>query len=266
MNGPFPSREALPAWLSERRAELACAVSFLTRLPPALRADAPPLARCVWAFPVAGAVVGLIGGVTLVAGSGLGLPALAAGFLAMGAMVLATGALHEDGLSDTADGLGGGRDRDHALAIMRDSRLGAYGAVALVIAMGLRGAALGGLAASPWALAAPLVAAAIGRAGCGLVLGLLGPARTDGLGAGAGTPTRPVLVAAWAVAALLAVIFLPLLPAVIALAASVLPVLAVSRLAQRRLGGHTGDIAGACGLLAEIAALLVLAAGVGTLS
>ncbi|CCG08178.1 adenosylcobinamide-GDP ribazoletransferase [Pararhodospirillum photometricum] len=260
-----PSSARTP-WLTQRKNELACAVSFLTRLPPALKAERPALAACVWAFPVAGALVGLIGGVVLAGSHALGAPPLVAGFLALGAMVLASGALHEDGLSDTADGLGGGRDREHALTIMRDSRIGAYGAATLIVALGLRAAALAALAATPVALLAPVVGGAIGRAGGALMLGLLGPARPDGLGAGAGTPDRRVLGAGLALTVLLALVTLPVLPAVAALALAVLPVLAVARLAQRKVGGHTGDIIGAGALGAEITALVVLAAWVGSVS
>lgn len=251
-----------PAWWQARRAELLCAHSFFTRLPPPLAPDAPPLGACVWAFPVAGALVGLIGGLVLWIASGMGLPALPAGILALAVMTLASGALHEDGLSDTADGLGGGWTRDQALEIMRDSRIGAYGAVALILVMGLRAALLAVLVASgsvALMLAGPLVAGALGRAGCGLILGLLPPARHDGLGQGAGTPDPLRLGAGLILAAGAALVLLPPLAGGLALLAAAVPVLLLARMAQRRLGGQTGDIAGAAALLAECGVLLVLA-------
>src|SRR5215469_1055652 len=127
------------------RDELVAALTFLTRLPLGrARADAPPpsLADTVWAFPVAGVVIGAIGGIAYAIARGLALPALAAALIAVATTALVTGALHEDGLADTADGFGGGATREAKLDIMRDSRVGSYGACALTLSLMLRWSAL----------------------------------------------------------------------------------------------------------------------------
>ncbi|MBF0335337.1 MAG: adenosylcobinamide-GDP ribazoletransferase, partial [Alphaproteobacteria bacterium] len=121
------------------------AAVFLTRLPlPHLRDPARPLAACMWAFPLVGAVLGLTAGACF-AGLASLLPPLPAALVALALLVLATGGLHEDGLADLADGFGGGRDRDHRLEIMRDSRTGSYGALAVGFSLALRAAALAAL-------------------------------------------------------------------------------------------------------------------------
>src|SRR5208282_3251017 len=146
---------------------------------------APPdsgfdLNRIAWAAPVAGAVVGFAGVLALAAAEALGLPPLVGA-----ALVAATGALHEDGLADVADGFGGGATRERKLAIMRDSRIGAYGAVALVLALIVRVGALSAALAHGFSSAAGalVIAAAVSRAGALAPLALLDPARTDGAGA-----------------------------------------------------------------------------------
>ncbi|RIK85995.1 MAG: adenosylcobinamide-GDP ribazoletransferase, partial [Hyphomicrobiales bacterium] len=122
--------------------------------------DARAFAETQWAAPVAGALVGLGVGAVAWLALALGLPASLAAAFALAAGIAVTGALHEDGLADTADGFGGGRDRDGKLAIMRDSRIGSYGVLALGLSLIARWAALAALAAaSPAAALAAAVAA-----------------------------------------------------------------------------------------------------------
>ena len=111
------------------------AVAFLTRLPmPHPQGPMPPnFVRAHRMFPVVGALIGAAVGLICLALRYLGVPDLAAAALALGASAILTGALHEDGLADVADGFGGGRDRAAKLEIMRDSRLGTYGAVVLMV-------------------------------------------------------------------------------------------------------------------------------------
>ena len=105
---------------------------FFTRLPWPGGDFAPPdFRRIAWAAPLAGALVGLVGAAALFVAHCVRLPGLMAGTIALAATVAATGALHEDGLADVADGFGGGSSRERKLEILRDSRLGAYGVVAL---------------------------------------------------------------------------------------------------------------------------------------
>ncbi len=183
-------------------------------------------------------------------------------------MATTTGGLHEDGLSDFADGLGGGSDRAKMLAIMRDSRIGSYGALALFLALALRVGALAtlldrtGLAAAT----ALVFAAAVSRVAALLPMVLLPPARSDGLSAAVGRPGRAALVTAAVTVLFLAALALPLgLSAAGLIAMAVLAglaALAVTGLAARRLGGQTGDVIGACQQAAEILALLGLVSAV----
>ena len=146
-------------WLEERGEELKACIVFCTRLP--LFRTTPiaggAIAKAAWAFPVAGFVVGVIGAVVYALAHRIGLPAWPAAALAVAATMLVTGCLHEDGLADTADGFGGGDDREQKLAIMRDSRIGVYGVCALTISLVFRVAALASLPSAHavvWALIA----------------------------------------------------------------------------------------------------------------
>src|SRR5208337_5164420 len=154
-------------------------------------------------------VVGLVGAVALAAAEALGLPPFVAAALAVAALIAATGALHEDGLADVADGFGGGADRARKLEIMRDSRIGAYGAIALTLALIFRiGALTSAVSLGYWnAAGALVVVAAVSRAGALVPLARLHPARTDGAGAAAGRLEPQAFAAAWGVALIIAVIF-----------------------------------------------------------
>lgn len=249
------------------RAELILAVIFLTRLPLSLRHGPDPAmhARCMGWFPLVGAGIGLAGGGVLAAALALHLPPLAGGLLTLGAMALLTGALHEDGLADLADGLGGGRTRERALEIMRDSRVGSFGALALVLVVGLRAAALAAFLSPAVALAVPAVAASVSRALLPVIAWIMEPARKDGLAASQGSPPGRRVVLALVLAggvtvAGVAVAGLPwamlaLVPAAGALGAGV-----VALMALRRLKGYTGDVFGAAQQVAETAILLAFAA------
>ncbi|WP_142849428.1 adenosylcobinamide-GDP ribazoletransferase [Telmatospirillum sp. J64-1] len=239
-------------------ADLHLAATFLTRLRLPPLAALPPggLAGSMWAFPLVGAVVGGIGALVLWA-AGLVLPPLVAALLALAVMALLTGALHEDGLADMADGFGGGRDKARKLEIMRDSRIGSYGVLALVLLVGLKAAAL-----SPALPLALVAAAALSRAVMPAVLHLLPPARDDGLGAGAGTPSAATVWIALALGAAVVLLCLPGWTGFAALCAAALAALAVTRLARRQIGGHTGDVLGA---LQQITETAVLIAAVGAL-
>jgi adenosylcobinamide-GDP ribazoletransferase len=236
-------------------------LGFYTRLPVVFRGgEARAFADSQWAAPLAGAVVGLICGVGLWVSVLLGLPATVAAALALALGVALTGALHEDGLADTADGFGGGRSREEKLAIMRDSRSGAFGVVAICLSLLIRWAALAALAASPEAALAALVAAHAGsRAVLPAMLAALPPARADGLGSGAGDVGTGTALAA------LAIGFAALLPGgpAFALAAALvlgLAAFAIARLARSQIGGQTGDVLGAAQQLGEIAVLVAASA------
>lgn len=242
--------------------DLAAALGLMTRLPvPASLGGAEPnrLARSVWAFPLVGLLVGGLGALVLLVAHGLGLATSVAAGLAVAAQILVTGAIHEDGLADVADGFGAGGDADRTLEIMRDSRVGTYGAIALVVAIGLRWTSLAALAPY-YSVAALLVAGALGRIACAGLLALLQPARTDGLGVSVVDPPKPALAVALSIGAATCLLFLPAAAAALALAVTGAVVALMAWLAWRRIRGYTGDVLGAGEQAGEVAVLVALAA------
>lgn len=226
----------------------------------------PPLSRATWAFPLVGLAVGLGGALALWGAALTGLPPLVSALAALAVTVALTGALHEDGLSDVADGFGGGRSRERRLEIMRDSRVGSYGVLALLFSLGLRAAALADLleAGGPSAAGAALIAAmGLSRAAIPLAMVLLPPARSDGLGASAGTPGASRLTLALALAAAAAAVLLPAAMLAPLFALALVAVLLMTGLARRHIGGHTGDVLGAVEQVTQATALITLSALVG---
>jgi len=249
--------------------DTARSVAFLSRIPIPQRhfiGHDGRLSRAVRAFPLAGALIALPAAALAAVLSALSAPPLLIAFAALALQVLVTGALHEDGLSDSADGIGGGRDRESALAIMKDSRVGSYGVVALVLSFGLRAAAIAALAVvlTPSGLGMALLAvAAASRTAMVWHWSLLPPARQGGVAASVGEPARGATTIALASGIVLAALLL--LPhgtvsaILFALAAAVLAVLAFNRIALGKVGGHTGDTIGATQQLAEMSVLFALA-------
>lgn len=242
-------------------AEFHLALAFLTRLPlpPLGVLPAGSLARAMRVFPLVGVVVGAIGAVAFALAHML-LPAALAGLIALTVTIAITGALHEDGLADIADGFGGGADKAAKLAIMKDSRIGTFGVVAVALALLLRAGALASLA-GPSLVAGALVAAhALARAAIPAVLQALPPARTDGLGANAGRPTAADAGMAVTLALVIAAVALPVQTALAAALGAAIGALAVAILAWRQIGGQTGDVLGAVEQAAETLALLAAVA------
>jgi adenosylcobinamide-GDP ribazoletransferase len=236
---------------------LSAAIAFLTRLPPPAPTLPATAASLPW-FPVVGALVGLFAAVVYAAGR-LVLPSLVAAALATAALILVTGALHEDGLADSVDAWGGGSSREETLRILRDPQHGTYGVLALALSVLLRVAAL----ASLTPVAAVAVLPAVHAVSRGAMVGLLSatPAtRHDGLGHSfAVHASAPQTTIALLVTAALGVGLLG--PWFIAAAAVVIAVSwLVRRLALRRIGGITGDVLGATQQLSEIALLVSWAA------
>lgn len=247
--------------LRARVAEVRLAVMLLTRLPAGRMAEAPPIGAAVWAFPVAGALVGGIAALVLAGALAVGIaPVLAAG-LALAASVLATGGLHEDGLADCADGFGGGRDRARKLEIMRDSRIGSFGGLALILSLGLRWQALALLATQQPAFAplALIALAMASRAGLGVALLWMPTARQDGMGKSAAGTSFARGMAGLALAGLGLAVLLPWSSALWVMAAMAAMQLIFARIALRQIGGQSGDVLGAMQQLAEIAGWLALA-------
>jgi adenosylcobinamide-GDP ribazoletransferase len=244
-------------------------LGFLSRLPVPGRYFAGhdgSMSRTVQAYPAAGALIMLPPAAIFAILLAFRLEPSVAAIIALIALTLITGALHEDGLSDTADGVGGGRDRETALAIMRDSRIGSYGASALVLSYGLRGAAIAAIGASltPTRAALVLIAvAAVSRAAMVWHWSSLPPARRDGVAASAGSPEAGAANIALISAVVGAVVLIwPTAgfgAALASLAAGGLATMALTRYIERKIGGHTGDTIGASQQCAEMAALAALA-------
>jgi adenosylcobinamide-GDP ribazoletransferase len=232
------------------------ALVLLTRLPvrqgQAWRDD--DLAASVPLFPLVGALIGLAGGLAYALASWLGLPPWPAAALALATIICATGALHEDGLADVADGFGGGRTREDKLRIMRDPRIGSYGTIALVLALLARAGAVVALADHLAVVATLVTAGAVSRAALPAVMVGLPPGRGDGLAAQAGRP-HPLRAAAAALIAVLIAIACLGETSPGALLTGALGALAVALLAKRQIGGYTGDVLGAVQQLAEVGVL-----------
>jgi adenosylcobinamide-GDP ribazoletransferase len=242
--------------------DIGISVSICTRLP--LRFSAPietcEVARASWALPIAGFVVGGAGALVYATALGLKLPSTLAAALALSATLLVTGCLHEDGLADAADGLGGGRDRARKLEIMRDSRLGTYGACALAMSLLLRWAALAALA-SPILVASALIAAHVSaRATLPAFMHFVPAARIDGLAAEAGQPAvRPAAVAV-ALGVVTLAVALGLIATIVGLVLATCACLFMAWLAMQQIGGQTGDVLGAVEQIIEIVILLTAVA------
>jgi adenosylcobinamide-GDP ribazoletransferase len=240
-------------------AELVHATKFLTRLPvPFSRTlDAPPLAETMRMFSVVGALIGVGLAGVLLTGRYLQLPHTLTALLAIALGLLVTGALHEDGLADTADGLGGGKTRERRLEIMRDSRIGSYGALALIIAVGARVSCYVALMEHQ-AAAIVLVLAGCQSFSRALMVDLLWatrPARLDGLAVYAGQPRRGVAMFAISIGlglTLFAGAYTSFENAILALGFGLGATATIRALAIRLIGGQTGDICGAAQVTCEI--------------
>lgn len=225
------------------------------------------LDRAVRAFPVAGLLIVLPAAAIVSIFSAIQAAPLFTAVVAVTIQSLITGALHEDGLSDTADGLGGGSTRESALIIMKDSRIGSYGAVALILSFGLRVSALAAvipLVSPSGAGLLVLATAALSRTAMVWHWSKLPPARKDGVAVSAGEPDAPAVTFALALGVASAVLLLlvsgaSLLAAMLSIAAFAATVAAFSRIVGGKIGGHTGDTIGAAQQLSEIAVLSALA-------
>ena len=239
--------------------DLAHALMLLTRFPVARLAEPADAARCVWAFPVVGLIVNGIGGLVYAVAHWAGMPPLLAAAWALAATMMMTGALHEDGLADTADGFGGGATPARKMAIMRDSRIGTYGTLALVLSTGMRAAAIAALGRPAAVMAALGLAGVLGRAAIIPMLLAIAPARTDGMGAALGRPHPATAGAGIGLAIVAAFLCLPPKPAAAAVVSGFGAALVVAIQARRQIGGYTGDTLGAGEIAGECSVLTVLA-------
>lgn len=249
-------------WAAHQVRLLLCAVQFLTRVPtPRLTTFQPEwITRSARYFPLVGQGVGLVSALVLIGAERVWGGGVAA-VLAIAAGLLVTGAFHEDGLADTADGLGGGQTLARRLEIMKDSRVGTYGVCALVLVLALKGAVL---ASTPVITATAMLLAAhgLGRAAAVCVMrltpyapsGEAGKWKPVPQGVRTGEVLVALLIAAWPLT------FLPPLAALTGLVGGAVLVMTLAWLAKRLIGGHTGDVLGAAEQLFEVGFLMGVAA------
>jgi adenosylcobinamide-GDP ribazoletransferase len=236
--------------------DMATAFQFLTRLPlRSLPYDPNALSRSAKFFPLVGLFVGILGSVLYLLLI-QHLPAAIAALLTVTFFVVATGGLHEDGLADVADAFGGGWNREQILAILKDSRIGTFGASALFISLGLRVLLLANL---PLNRVAPyIISSQVLSRWTVLPLGYVLPAAREASGQGARI-ARQISAASFAVGTAIAVVIVSCalrremwLPCLVTLAMTVMTGLYY----RRRIGGVTGDCFGATNQLTEIAIYL----------
>lgn len=244
-------------------------LGFLSRLPLASRwfeGSSDSLKESVRAFPLAGAILGTLAGIALFICDYLGLPALACSFVAVGALIAMTGALHEDGLGDTADGFFGAAAPERRLEIMKDSRIGTFAALTLIIFIGLKVSLLAAILQRFGVFQTILVligAEAASRAAMLVLWYRLPSARPGGVADNVGTPKWEALLCALAIGfgILIATIFL--VGGVFALFKAIIFAFALlygfAKLCLAKIGGQTGDTLGAAQQLVALAILLGVA-------
>lgn len=247
--------------------DIAAAVLFLTRIPVDWQRvignsknREPNIANAYWAFPLVGLIVATAAGLAALLLSAISVPPLIIASVLVVITILLSGGLHEDGLADVADGFGGAFEKARKLEIMRDSRVGAYGVLALIFSVLLRvfclfelsGIGLGAM------LTGLLCASVGGRSAMVALRYLLAPAGRGGLAASIAAPTIKQLQVALGLTAVVIFIALPfsaLFPCVLAMAAAVG---LMHFLAKRHIGGVSGDVLGATEQLAEIFILIAI--------
>lgn len=230
------------------------ALALLSRVPVMGIDDfrATLIVRSVWSWPLVG---------LLLAGFAV-LPAMLVyeltgnilifAIVALAAMVLLTGCMHEDGMADCADGFGGGFERARKLEIMRDSHIGTYGVTALILCFGLRLVLLSAAGSAGQAVTLFLILAVTSRAAMPVVMHILPPARDNGLGKGAGHPKLIAVGIGVAIAAVVSVILSGVIATAVIAAGAMLAIALVVAVAKWQIGGQTGDVLGASQLTTEL--------------
>ena len=257
---------ACPAW-----APPLLALQFLTRVPVPALARLPrevvdvALGRAVGWFPLVGALVGAVTGATLLLGERLW-PRIVAVLIALTVEALITGAFHEDAVADFCDGIGGGRDPAHVREIMKDSRIGSYGALGLGLAVALRAALMLSLPSSPLFVFVAIVAAAsFGRLVASIAMRAIPPAQSSSSGlakdiSGTLPPGVLVIAAVTAIPALAPFALLAPYALLFAVAATCVFLVWLRVLLLRKLGGVTGDCLGFAAYTGQLIVLLAATA------
>ncbi len=232
-------------------------LTFYTRFPAGRLIDSEQsFAASQWAAPLVGVVIGSVAGAVFFVADLAGVPAAVSAGLCLAAMIALTGALHEDGLADTADGFGGGSTKTAKLEIMRDSRLGSFGALALILSCLIRWSCLTALANSVAVFAGLVAAHCASRALIPMFMLQVEPARSDGLSAGAGSPDNNTVIVSL-MFGVVSLLILGLSSVMVCAALLAGWLFAMKLLCERQIGGQTGDVIGALQQGAEILILIV---------
>lgn len=250
------------------RNDIADTFRFFSRIPmPKHWGDvsrAPSFQRSAWALIVLGFVLGMISGCIGVVGSTIGFPAEIAALLMIITSLVLTGCLHEDGLADTADGLFGGASKDRRIEIMRDSRIGVYGMLALVLALAIKWTILADrveIYSIPELLTLMVALETLSRAALMCLWSFSVNASQTGLSASVNKPGRPMAILMCVLSAGFLIVT-PLSWLSIALFYAVLIGLlfVYKATCSRLIGGQTGDTMGAFTILVQLTLLLVVSA------
>jgi adenosylcobinamide-GDP ribazoletransferase len=256
MQGPQPT-DNIQAW----RDDLSIALAFLTRLP--VRApdhwDPGMLVKALRLSPAVGAFVGAFAGSFYWLAVSFGFSTFIAAVLGIAAAALLTGGLHEDALSDMADGISGGWTVERKLEIMSDGRIGAHGALALMLALLLRVGAMAQISAPDKVMAALIAAGALSRAIMYAAMATLPYAKQTGLAHDVGRPSSQQAAIALGLGFAIAWLALPFGTTLTAFIGGGAAGLFVALMAKRHIGGQTGDVLGAVQQISELCALLLLA-------
>ena len=252
-------KSALLHWI-----DVPAAFGLLTRIPLRLN-TAKVTARggsSAWAFPIVGVFIGLVAAAVTAAVHWIGLPSAVAAIFAVLVPVIITGAMHEDGLADTADGFWGGWDKERSLEIMKDSHIGTYGTLAIGLSLLLRGVLITALVSDEEYMQGLILAAMMSRASMAGLLTFLPNARGVGLSSSYGRPSNSVSLLAMIICICTALIIIPSHAVSITLVALISTILC-GLYAKSKIGGQTGDVLGATQQVTEIAVLFTLLAEVG---
>lgn len=238
------------------RIDLPAALGLLTRLPVVVDGNRATErgAASAWAYPLVGVVAGVILAALVALMLWVGIPVGIVAGLVLAASVILTGAMHEDGLADSADGLWGGWDRARRLAIMKDSHIGVYGVCAIALSLLIRWLALVIIVSVGAYWVAFIAVGAASRASMVVLMAALPNARADGLSRSVGRPSGRATWLAIGIAAGFAV--LCGYPWLILVAAAV--TLICGLIARAKIGGQTGDILGATQQINEMALLIAV--------
>ncbi len=257
MQAPPPD-DRIQQW----RDDLTTALAFLTRLPVRAPAhwNAGILVKALRLSPAVGAFVGAFAGSFYWLAVSFGFSTFIAAVLGIVAAALLTGGLHEDALSDMADGLSGGWTRERRLEIMSDGRIGAHGTLALMLALLLRIGAMAQLSSPDKLMAALIAAGALSRAIMYVAMAALPYAKETGLAHTTGRPGMQQAATALGLGFGIAWLALPFGTALAAFTGACAGGLLIAQMAKRHIGGQTGDILGAVQQISELCALLFLAA------